>query len=339
MDALRLCPACRLLREQMVALHCCGAQLCLQCLHSTQHCPACATGLLQRHHSTEHNPLDPAPSARPPAAPSRASLPLLRCPHAHCSFEPIDLLMPKHVLECDHAPASSAAPAELPVLAQALPGRSGVASSRDQLAVRANVFKHFMGYDNIARSLKASGSGEQGSAPAAAPGLERSVIGADGRAVPAREADESEVRFDTKHMVMPTDTIEGLALAYGCHVSDIRKRNKLFSGSLIGRLFLVIPASKTPRTQTIEEIEEVLKKKLVGKFKQLCKGSTREEAEFYLESALYELSEATREYNGDAAWEGVHGPCARDCDATPASAAPAPPDPMFVRVLELLGCA
>jgi len=107
------------------------------------------------------------------------------------------------------------------------------------------------------------------------------------------------------HMVMSTDTIQGLALKYGTTAEEIKRVNKLRSDDIITRAWLMIAANRMPdlaAEMDLEAMEKMLARKLINRLRQSFGGLSEEEAEYYLELTNFDFEAARKECQSDLDW-------------------------------------
>jgi len=109
-----------------------------------------------------------------------------------------------------------------------------------------------------------------------------------------------------KHFVDNHDTLFSLSVKYKVKPDEIQKVNKL-CGPIYSRYFLWIPdygllADVPP------ENPEAFKKRMILRFRTQVRGSSRQEAEYYLEDKTWDVDKAVEQYHADMAWERANGP-------------------------------
>jgi len=109
------------------------------------------------------------------------------------------------------------------------------------------------------------------------------------------------------HIIMPTDTLMGLALKYGVTVSEIRTENRLTSGAnLHERATLRIPVRKDKiEEETLSERDKelLMQKRLVASFRRQARGNvSNDEAFYYLNLTQFDLSASLSIYADDITW-------------------------------------
>lgn len=199
---------------------------------------------------------------------------LVKCSWAGCSHMSTRIMIEEHQRTCPHAPPMEA--------------RSEVyAAFSDSLNTRQqrtqNILKHFRQYANIQALL--------------------------------READPSFIpNVDTQgyieHIILESDTLPGLSLKYGTSAEEIKIINKLPSGNLYERKTLKIPIRKSISytKQEKDELEEMLRKRLLLQFKQEHRIEDRAEAQFYLDETNYDYEQASLMYRSDRQWDSSQRP-------------------------------
>jgi len=110
------------------------------------------------------------------------------------------------------------------------------------------------------------------------------------------------------HVVIPTDTLQGLSLKYGVTISEIKSENRLMSSNLHEKHTIRIPERKKSVEQEIDlaELEAMMQRRLVGRFKKMTSILEMSEALFYLEASEYDLESALKSFHEDSSWERSH---------------------------------
>jgi len=111
------------------------------------------------------------------------------------------------------------------------------------------------------------------------------------------------------HVVLPTDTLQGLSLKYGVAISEIRSENRLMTSNLHEKHTLRIPERKkftVEQEVNLSELEAMMQRRLVGRFKKMTSILEMSEALFYLEATEYDLEAAIKSYHEDSSWERSH---------------------------------
>jgi len=111
------------------------------------------------------------------------------------------------------------------------------------------------------------------------------------------------------HIILETETLQGIALKYGVTVTEIKKLNKMTTDALHERTLLKIPVANDNKEWQTDpaQLEELLKKRLIARFKRETKTATNEEALYYLENNSGDFVAAIREFRADEAWEKQKG--------------------------------
>jgi len=115
------------------------------------------------------------------------------------------------------------------------------------------------------------------------------------------------------HIIMPTDTLQGLALKYGVTVSEIRTENRLTTGAnLHERATVRIPVRKDKiEEETLSERDKelLMQKRLVASFRRQARGNVSlDEAFYYLNLTQFDLSASLSIYAEDLAWAANNPP-------------------------------
>ncbi|KAL3942441.1 MAG: hypothetical protein SGBAC_003364 [Bacillariaceae sp.] len=107
-----------------------------------------------------------------------------------------------------------------------------------------------------------------------------------------------------EHVVLPTDTLQGICIAYKVSVANLRRANH-FSGQLHSApKKLLIPLSKQAlRTGYIRVQDTDTKEYKLSFFEAEYPDSTQTEARAYLELADWNLKEALKSMNEDREWQ------------------------------------
>jgi len=140
------------------------------------------------------------------------------------------------------------------------------------------------------------------------------------------------------HIITPSDTEAGLVLNYGVDLDVIKSFNHLFGSNLHERSVLFIPTSQQSTFSSLpsvpsslvpipllpsewkatgrvggivvgiktDEVEEMLKKRLVKRFKREQKCHDSNEAMFYLVDHDFDIRAAVKDYASDCFWEKAH---------------------------------
>jgi len=111
------------------------------------------------------------------------------------------------------------------------------------------------------------------------------------------------------HVVVPTDTLQGLSIRYGVSISEIKSENRLISLNLHEKFTLRIPERKrkVPEQEVdLAELESMMQRRLIGRFKKLTSISDLSEALYYLEASEFDLEAALKSYKEDSSWETSH---------------------------------
>jgi len=107
------------------------------------------------------------------------------------------------------------------------------------------------------------------------------------------------------HIILDTETLQGISLKYDVSVSEIKKLNKMSTDALHERTLLKIPVKNLQSNYSADpaQLEDLLKKRLVARFKRETKTMSSDEALYYLENNFGEYDAAIKEYRADIAWE------------------------------------
>ena len=97
----------------------------------------------------------------------------------------------------------------------------------------------------------------------------------------------------------------GLAVKYGVTVADIRDANTLFSDQIHERTALRVPRKGAPTftEADAEGLENILRQRLINRFRRKTSIKSNEEALFYLEHANMNMDAAFQAWINDNEWE------------------------------------
>jgi len=107
------------------------------------------------------------------------------------------------------------------------------------------------------------------------------------------------------HIILDTETLQGIGLKYDISVSEIKKLNKMTTDALHERTLLKIPVKNPPSSYSSDpvELEDLLKKRLIARFKRDTKITSKDEALYYIENNSGDYDAAIKEYHSDIVWE------------------------------------
>lgn len=111
-----------------------------------------------------------------------------------------------------------------------------------------------------------------------------------------------------RHAILPSDTLPGLALHYGCDVSEILQRNRLPSArDLYSRAFVMVP-KRNNRELSQARQEEVERREKLARRRQFQRavGADDAAAAAYLDFENEDFGAAVRSFQEDVAWERSH---------------------------------
>jgi len=126
------------------------------------------------------------------------------------------------------------------------------------------------------------------------------------------------------HIILPSDTLQGIALRYGVTTRELRDENMLTTTAhLHERAALKIPIKRNNApSQDIDprELKAIMERRLVARFMKETRTKERSEALFYLEETNFDVNAATQLFFDDGVWAHEH-PCPKSL--TQPSSAPA----------------
>jgi len=107
------------------------------------------------------------------------------------------------------------------------------------------------------------------------------------------------------HIILDTETLQGIGLKYDVSVSEIKKLNRMTTDALHERTLLKIPVKNMQSNYSSDpaQLEDLLKKRLIGRFKRDTKTTSNDEALYYLENNFGDYDAAVKEYRSDIEWE------------------------------------
>merc|ERR1712000_447907 len=111
--------------------------------------------------------------------------------------------------------------------------------------------------------------------------------------------------------ILETDTLPGLAIKYKVSTKEICQLNRLYTTrALHERTALRIPKKHTPVFSEAEAqgLEELLKVRLVNRFRRKTGIKESEEALFYLENSNMNIEDAFARWAEDESWEETAPP-------------------------------
>eukprot|EP00339_Tiarina_fusa_P023732 CAMPEP_0117015588 /NCGR_PEP_ID=MMETSP0472-20121206/12425_1 /TAXON_ID=693140 ORGANISM="Tiarina fusus, Strain LIS" /NCGR_SAMPLE_ID=MMETSP0472 /ASSEMBLY_ACC=CAM_ASM_000603 /LENGTH=168 /DNA_ID=CAMNT_0004719421 /DNA_START=394 /DNA_END=900 /DNA_ORIENTATION=+ len=116
------------------------------------------------------------------------------------------------------------------------------------------------------------------------------------------------------HIILEGDTMAGLCIKYKVSVTDIKDANHLYTDRIHERTALRIPRKHTPTFSESEAagLEELLKNRLINRFRRKTAIKTNEEALFYLENANMDFAVAFSLWAEDSSWEKT-APAFKSC--------------------------
>lgn len=281
MDDWSNCPGCNFYRETLLELPCCQSLYCVKCLQDKARCPKC----------TKY--FDIAKCAETRSLGSLVSLVdevLVKCRFSGCTHKTTKILINQHEASCSHAFYDR-------TLAEALMDPSltplAVATQR-----KKNIFSPFMMYNNVKHILDC---------------MEKNVP-LDSTPIPEDSADDE---FFT-HIILDTDTLQGLAIKYKVSVFDLKETNRMTTDQLHERTALRIPRRTQPTFTEADAkgLEKLLVQRLVQRFRRKTSIKSNEEALFYLENANMDVEAAYKAWIDDTEWEKTAPPfvsCINSC--------------------------
>lgn len=122
------------------------------------------------------------------------------------------------------------------------------------------------------------------------------------------------------HVVMPSDTMQGICLKYRVSAVTLRQYNNFSGNSFRSKKSLRIPLEPGIPVSIQLPTHDVM----VQQFKNIT-GEGHQESQFYLEEHGWDLREAVASFNGDVAWIENHRHHVRDVTPSAPSAPVMPP--------------
>lgn len=207
MDGWSNCPGCRFYRETLLELPCCHELYCLRCLQDKARCPNC-TRYFDIAECYENRPMV-----------SLLEEVLVECRFAGCGHKTTKILLNQHEASCKHVTVD---PSLLDALMDPLETPNAIALSR-----KKNIFTPFMMYNNVKHILDCMENNQP---------LDSTPIPEDAN---------SDDEFFT-HIILESDTLQGLAIKYKVSISDLKETNRLTTDHLYERTALRIPRRTQP---------------------------------------------------------------------------------------------
>jgi LysM repeat protein len=196
---------------------------------------------------------------------------LIKCRYPGCEYKSTDILIKNHEKDCKKATVNEDL-MEVLMLPQERPEM--VARQRT-----INTLQNFKEYSNVAQILYQI-TGEV-----------------------STPVDDQESEY-YMHMIMDTDTLQGLAIKYGCTVQQIKEINQLRTDTIHERVALKVPQKRQQSVSNdikLEELQKILEGRLILKFKRKAR-CTFDEAKYYLEETNMDFSKAFMLFAGDNEW-------------------------------------
>jgi len=205
---------------------------------------------------------------------------LIKCRYEGCEYRTSDILITEHEKSCKKATVN---PALVELFMDPSQTPESIAKQRT-----LNILLHFKEFDNVQDALRR---------------LSKDLV------FQTENSQDEKVNQYYIHMVLDTDTLQGIAIKYGCSVQEIRELNQLRSNIIHERVSLQIPHKRDNVSNDIklEDLEKLLESKLIHKFKRQAK-CTLEEAKYYLDEANMEFSKAFIAFAGDSEWSKSANP-------------------------------
>mmetsp|Transcript_99414 Transcript_99414/g.195295 ORF Transcript_99414/g.195295 Transcript_99414/m.195295 type:complete len:244 (-) Transcript_99414:116-847(-) len=108
----------------------------------------------------------------------------------------------------------------------------------------------------------------------------------------------SEQEGVLEHTVMPSDTLQGLCLRYGCSAVELRRLNMFSGNSIQFKKTLLIPVSQGVKFIPQDQTEDIT----LQKFRNIT-GECISESRVYLADANYNIDVAVQNWRTDESWE------------------------------------
>ncbi|EFA77936.1 hypothetical protein PPL_08581 [Heterostelium album PN500] len=108
------------------------------------------------------------------------------------------------------------------------------------------------------------------------------------------------------HVISDKDTLQGLTIRYNCSIEELKQLNKLVSNTIHERSVLVIPKKNNQTPQQKEDIfnnkdmEETMRKRVIGRFMKMTGCSDQDQAVFYLERSTFDFYKAVHDYQKES---------------------------------------
>jgi len=108
------------------------------------------------------------------------------------------------------------------------------------------------------------------------------------------------------HVILPTDTLIGLAFKYNITVNDIKVANSLTSGNIHERSVLKIPIKQAPQFEIDDGLCLIMQRRLINHFKKETQIVEDSEALFYLQANNFHLQNSIEDFKQDQEWAKTH---------------------------------
>lgn len=248
----------------LLEMPCCQAKFCERCLRSKATCFNCYKVFdIKACKPAEH--FD-----------DLVAQVLVTCRHSGCDYKTTEFLIKQHERDCEHNEiftsdlVSTMEPAQTP---------KNIAMQR-----RLNIFKGFMMYNNVQHIMNC---------------IDKQLSLDD---TPLEIAGDDE--FYT-HIILEGDTLPGLSIKYKVSISEIKEVNRLYSDRIHERTALRIPRKHTPTFSENEAqgLEQLLKNRLINRFRRKTGIKSNAEALYYLENTNMDIDAAFNLWADDSAWE------------------------------------
>jgi len=265
MEDLSTCPVCKFSRESLLEMPCCNSLFCGECLSSVAHCFKCKK-VFDIKNCTPYSNLS-----------VMVDNVIIECRHSGCDYKSTEFLIQQHESNCKFSTIyksdliSILEPTQTP--------------EYQVLQRRKNIFSNFMMYSNVRHVMDC---------------IENDL-----------SLDDTPLSTDVgsdgyyTHIILEGDTLSGLSIKYKVSASQIKEVNHLFHDRIHERTALKIPINHTPTFSERETmgLEELLKTRLVSRFRRKTSIKTTQEALYYLEEANMDIEKAFDAWAEDYSWE------------------------------------
>ena len=265
MEDWSVCSICNYSHESMMEMPCCSAVYCSGCLASRAACYNCRK-VFDIKKCTSVFPLN-----------SLTRNVIIECRHPGCDYKSTEFLIQKHETACTHNPVYKS---EIVTLLE--PSQTPQAKAHLR---RMNIFGNFLMYSNVRHVVDCLDKGlSLDNTPLSIPN------NGDG--------------FYT-HIILEGDTLSGLSIKYKVSSSKIKEVNRLFSDRIHERTALKIPIAHTPTFSERETsgLENMLRARLVSRFRRKTGITSTQEALYYLEQCEMDMKAAYLLWAEDYSWE------------------------------------